>query len=202
MSTRCASLIHNPAMSTDKKTKGKGKDKGKDGKGKDNGKGKESKDGKGKDKGKDKGKGKGKGKGKDNQGMGMPEVRPTLSEVTKLLEAEELVVERVLKWQEGVDHHLHNHSSILIGLGERLDKDMNHLKGNLNHLKGNQELLMAQVQQLAVKMARQAMLMEHVVAGQGQLEHMVERWLERIDQRRRDEEHDEALERAMNSRGS
>ena len=41
MSTRCASLIHNPAMSTDKKTKGKGKDKGKDGKGKDKGKGKD-----------------------------------------------------------------------------------------------------------------------------------------------------------------
>ena len=61
MSTRCASLIHNPAMSTDKKTKGKGKDKGKDGKGKDKGKGKESKDGISKD-----------GKELDNHGKKQP----------------------------------------------------------------------------------------------------------------------------------
>ena len=101
------------------------------------------------------------------------------------------MVERVRSWHEGIDHHGHNHTSMLTWLGENLDKDM-------NDLKGNQELLMAQVQQLAVKVARQAMLMEHVLAGQGQLEHLVER----IDQRRRDEEHDEALERAMNSRGS
>ena len=165
MSTRCASLIHNPAMSTD-----------------------------------------------------APEVCPaivadtglpdenweTFTEgkddkdvVTKLLHLE-LMVERVRSWHEGIDHHGHNHTSMLTWLGENLDKDMNDLKGNLNDLKGNQELLMAQVQQLAVKMARQAMLMEHVLARQGQLEHLVER----IDQRRRDEEHDEALERAMNSRGS
>ena len=117
--------------------------------------------------------------------------------VTKLLHLE-LMVERVLSWQEGIDHHGHNHTSMLTWLGEKLDKDMNDLKGNLNDLKGKQDLLMAQVQQLENVMARQASVMGHVMAGIGQLKHLVER----IDQRRRDEEHDEALERAMNSRGS
>ena len=111
-----------------------------------------------------------------------------IDSVAKVLQAEKLRVERemtqtdfsnMLVWQEGIDNHLHNHSGKLTRLGEKLDADM-------DHLKGNQDLLMAQVEQMRNMMGRmdhraqeQASVMRHVMAGIGQLEYLIER----IDQR-------------------
>ena len=99
----------------------------------------------------------------------------------------------MLVWQEGIDNHLHNHSSKLTWFGEKLDATDNHmhnhsskLDADMDHLKGNQDLLMEQIEQLRNMMGRmdhraqeQASVMRHVMAGIGQLEYLIER----IDQR-------------------
>ena len=130
------------------------------------------------------------------------------------------VLKNMLIWQEGIDNNGHNHSGKLTRLGEKLDATIKitrdtevecqtkiskvnnnvlKLDADMNDVKGNQHLLAAQVSSLGNMMARRDerakeevdTMMGMILSRFGELEHLIQR----IDQRRRDEAHDEALER-------
>ena len=133
-------------------------------------------------------------------------------------EMTQTVFSNMLGWQEGIENHGHNHSSKLTWFGEKLDATIKitrdtevecqtkiskvnnnvlKLDADMNDLKGNQNLLAAQVSSLGNMMARRDdrakeevdTMMGMILSRFGELEHLIQR----IDQRWRDEAHDEAL---------
>jgi len=134
-------------------------------------------------------------------------------------EMTQTVLKNMLIWQEGIDNNGHNHSGKLTWLGEKLDATIKitrdtevecqtkiskvnnnvlKLDADMNDVKGNQHLLAAQVSSLGNMMARRDdrakeevdTMMGMILSRFGELEHLIQR----IDQRRRDEAHDEALD--------